>query len=158
MAGHTGKIFNQGKHMNSTNSGPAWGPIAIIVGRLIFLAIFIMAVSFKFMDITGTAGYIAMAGFPIPTVLAWLAAIFEVLLVLGFLTGAYFAETCLLAGAYDIFLAFAFHGPSHWEGNQAEFGFFVDHFTFLAGSLFAAVYGPGRILASRKTIIGRYPA
>jgi hypothetical protein len=24
--------------------------------------------------------------------------------------------------------------------------------------LFAAVYGPGRILASRKTIIGRYPA
>jgi uncharacterized membrane protein YphA (DoxX/SURF4 family) len=157
-AGHTGGIFSQGKHMDSTNSGPAWGPIAIIVGRLIFLAIFIMAVSFKFMDITGTAGYIAAAGFPIPTVLAWLAAIFEALLVLGFLTGAYFAETCLLAAVYVIFLAFAFHGPSHWEGNQMEMGAFIDHFTFMAGLLFAAVYGPGRILASRKTIIGRYPA
>ena len=146
--------------MTSTTSGPGWAAIAILVGRLIFLAIFIMAVSFKFMDINGTAGYIAMAGFPIPTVLAWLAAIFEVLLVLGFLTDAYFAETCLLAGVYVIFLAFAFHGPSHWQGDmsQYEFGFFVDHFTFLAGLLFAAVYGPGRILASRKTIIGRYPA
>ncbi len=144
--------------MTNTVSGPAWGPIAILVGRLIFLGIFIMAVSFKFMDINGTAGYIEMAGFPAPLFLAWCAAIFEVLLVLGFLTGAYFAETCLLAGVYVIFLAFAFHGPSHWDGNQAEFGFFIDHFTFLAGLLFAAVYGPGRILASRKTIIGRYSA
>jgi hypothetical protein len=24
-----------------------------------------------------------------------------------------------------------------------EFGFFVDHFTFIAGLLFAAVHGPG---------------
>lgn len=146
--------------MTSTASESGWAPIAILVGRLIFLAVFIMAVSFKFMDINGTAGYIAMAGFPIATVLAWLAAIFEALLVLGFLTGAYFAETCLLAGVYVIFLAFAFHGPSHWEGDvgQYEFGSFVDHFVFLAGLLFAAVHGPGRILASRKTIIGRYPA
>lgn len=54
-----------------------------------------------------------------------------------------------------LFLAFAFHGPSHWEGNQAEFGFFVDHFTFIAGLLFAAVKGPGRILALPQTVIGR---
>ena len=144
--------------MTSSTSEPGWAPIAILVGRLIFLGIFIMAVSFKFMDINGTAGYIAGAGFPAPLFLTWCAVILEVLLVLGFLTGAYFAETCLVAGVYVIFLAFAFHGPSHWEGNQAEFGFFIDHFTFLAGLLFAAVYGPGRILASRKTIIGRYPA
>jgi uncharacterized membrane protein YphA (DoxX/SURF4 family) len=146
--------------MTSSTSEPGWAPIAILVGRLIFLGIFIMAVSFKFMDINGTAGYIAMAGFPAPLFLAWCAAIFEVLLVLGFLTGAYFAETCLLAGVYVIFLAFAFHGPSHWQGDmmQYELGFFIDHFTFLAGLLFAAVHGPGRILASRKTIIGRYPA
>jgi uncharacterized membrane protein YphA (DoxX/SURF4 family) len=42
-----------------------------------------------------------------------------------------------------LFLGFAFHGPSHWAGNQMEFGFFVDHFTFVAGLLFAAVHGPG---------------
>ena len=47
----------------------------------------------------------------------------------------------------------AFHGPSLWEGNQAEFGFFIDHFTFLAGLLFAAVHGPGQVLALRRSLI-----
>ena len=53
---------------------------------------------------------------------------------------------------YVLFLGFAFHGPSHWQANQAEFGFFIDHFTFIAGLLFAAVNGPGRILALPWTL------
>ena len=82
-----------------------------------------------------------------------LAALFEVALVICFLTGAFFREAALLAAVYVIFLAFAFHGPSRWAANQGEFGFFVDHFTFLAGLLFAAVHGPGDKLASRLGII-----
>ena len=121
--------------------------IAILVARLIFAAAFAMAAAFKFAGMQMTADFIAAAGFPIPLVLAWLAAFFEVALVLGFLTGAFFTETALLAAVYVIFLAFAFHGPSRWAGNQMEFGFFVDHFTFLAGLLFAAVHGPGDRLA-----------
>ena len=127
--------------------------IAILVARLIFAAVFAMAAAFKLAGMQMTADYIAAAGFPFPLLLAWIAAIFEVLLALGFLTGAFFSETALLAGVYVIFLAFAFHGPSHWQGNQAEFGFFVDHFTFLAGLLFAAVHGPGEKLAMRAGLI-----
>jgi putative oxidoreductase len=123
--------------------------IAILVGRLIFAAVFAMAATFKFSGMDATAGYIAAAGFPMSLALAWIAAIFEVGLVLAFLTGAFFSEAALLAAAYVIFLGFAFHGPSHWSGNQAEFGFFVDHFTFMAGLLFAAVHGPGNVLALR---------
>jgi uncharacterized membrane protein YphA (DoxX/SURF4 family) len=126
--------------------------IAILAARLIFAAVFLMAASFKFAGMAETAGYIAAAGFPFALPLAWIAAIFEVALVLAFLTGAYFSEAALLAGAYVIFLAFSFHGPSRWEGNQNEFGFFVDHFTFLAGLLFAAVHGPGNVLALRRSI------
>lgn len=127
--------------------------IAILLARLIFAAVFAMAAAFKFMGMSDTAAYIAAAGFPFPLLLAWLAAIFEVLLVLAFLTGAFFSEAALLAGVYVIFLAVSFHGPSHWEGNQAEFGFFIDHFTFLAGLLFAAVHGPGDQLAMRQGLI-----
>ena len=133
----------------------AWHTPAILVARLIFAAVFIMAATFKFIGMEGTASYIAAAGFPIPLVLAWAAAIFETALVICLLTGAYFTEACLLAGAYVIFLGFVFHGPSHWQGNQAEFGFFVDHFTFLAGLLFAAVHGPGSVLAIKKSLISR---
>ena len=93
-----------------------------------------------------TASYIAAAGIPFPLFLAWVAACFEVALVLAFLTGAFFSEAALAAAAYVLFLAITFHGPSHWQGNQAEFGFFADHFTFIAGLLFAAVHGPGRVL------------
>lgn len=59
--------------------------IAILVGRLIFAGLFAMAASFKFAGMQATADYIASAGFPIPLVLAWLAAFFEVALVLAFL-------------------------------------------------------------------------
>jgi uncharacterized membrane protein YphA (DoxX/SURF4 family) len=128
--------------------------IAILVARLIFAGVFAMAAAFKFAGMADTANYIASAGFPVPLLLAWLAAFFEMALVLAFLTGAFFTEAALLAGIYIIFLAFAFHGPGHWEGNQAEFGFFVDHFTFLAGLLYAAVHGPGERLAIRKGFVG----
>jgi putative oxidoreductase len=124
-----------------------WESAAVLVARAIFAAVFLMAVSFKLMDIGATAGYIAAAGFPMSHLLAWLAVIFELAVVVSLLTGAFFSLGALLAAAYVLFLAFAFHGPSHWSGNQAEFGFFVDHFTFIAGLLFAAAYGPGIVLA-----------
>lgn len=116
--------------------------VAIIIARIIFSFLFFMAAGFKFADIGATAGYITAAGFPMATFLSWVAAFFETALALAFITGAFFTEASLLAGIYVIFLAFSFHGPSHWQQNQAEFGFFIDHFTFLAGLLFAAVHGP----------------
>jgi putative oxidoreductase len=130
-----------------------WRTAAILIARLIFAGLFAMAAIFKFMGMDGTAGYIAAAGFPFPLLLAWLAAFFETALVICFLSGAFFSEASLLAAIYVLFLAFSFHGPSHWEGNQAEFGSFIDHFTFFAGLLYAAVHGPGRVLATRRGFI-----
>ena len=116
--------------MTTETNTAGWAAAAILVGRLIFAGLFIMAASFKFMGMK--------------------AAFFELVLIAAFLTGAYFSEAALLAGAYVVFLGVVFHGPSHWKANQAEFGFFVDHFTFLAGLLFAAAHGPGRILAIQR--------
>ena len=127
--------------------------VLILIARLVFAAIFAMAAAFKFLGMEMTAGYIAAAGFPIPTVLAWCAAFFETALVVAFLTGAYFSEAALLAAVYVVFLAFAFHGPSHWQGNQMEFGAFIDHFTLMAGLFYAAVHGPGDKWAMRKSIL-----
>jgi uncharacterized membrane protein YphA (DoxX/SURF4 family) len=127
-----------------------WARAAVLVGRLIFAAVFAMAMSFKFAGMHNTAGYIAAAGIPASLFFAWVAACFELSLVICFLTGAFFREAALLAAAYVLFLGFTFHGPAHWSGHQEEFGFFVDHFTFVAGLLFAAVHGPGDLLALTK--------
>ncbi len=136
--------------MNETISGPGWATAAILIGRLVFAALFLMAVSFKLMDPSGTAGQIAAAGFPLSGVLIWCAIVLEIALILAFLTGAYFREAALVAVVYVVFLGFGFHGPSHWQANQAELGSFIDHFTFAAGLLFAAACGPGRVLVLNR--------
>ena len=124
--------------------------VAVPVARLIFTGVFVMAFAFKVMGLESTAGYIAQAGFPLPHVLAVLATGLEIALALAFLTGAFFREASLVAVIYVLFLGFAFHGPSHWAANQSEFGFFVDHFVFAAGLLFAAVHGPGQRFALNR--------
>ena len=118
---------------------------AILVARLIFAFVFAMGAAFKLalMGIPATASEIAAAGFPFPVLLAWVAAFFELGLAIAFLTGLYFTEAAIVAIAYVLFLAFSFHGPEKFAGNPMEFGFFVDHFVFVAGLLFAAVHGPG---------------
>ena len=128
---------------------------AILVARLIFAFVFAMAAAFKFalMGINATAAEIAGAGFPVPHLLAWVAAFFETGLAIAFLTGLFFSEAAIVAIAYVLFLAFSFHGPNHWKANPMEFGFFVDHFTFIAGLLFAAVHGPGDALVLRRRAI-----
>ena len=118
---------------------------AALAGRLIFAAVFALALSFKLANIQGTSAYIGAVGFPAPLLLAWLAAFFEAALIVCLATGAWFRKAALAAAAYVVFLGFAFHGPSTWSHNQMEFGFFVDHFSFLAGLLFAVAHGPGRL-------------
>lgn len=124
---------------------------AILVARLIFAFVFGMAAAFKFafVGIDATAAEIAGAGFPFPLLLAWVAAFFEVALAIAFLTGLYFREAAMVSIAYVLFLGFSFHGPDRWKANPMEFGFFIDHFTFVAGLLFAAVHGPGRSVVLR---------
>ncbi|HEY1604765.1 MAG TPA: DoxX family protein [Allosphingosinicella sp.] len=119
---------------------------AMLLARLIFAWAFLMAATFKFMGMAGTAQYIAAAGIPFPSFLAWVAAFFEIGLGLAFLTGAFFSEAAILAGIYVMFLAFTFHGPAHWKGNPMAFGAFFDHFIFLAGLLLCAIHGPGEKL------------
>jgi uncharacterized membrane protein YphA (DoxX/SURF4 family) len=128
---------------------------AILIARLIFGLDFLMAAYFKFVGfgIDATAGQIAAAGFPLPHLLAWVAGFFELALAIGFLTGLFFIETAIVAIAYVLFLAFSFHGPEHWTSNPMEFGFFVTHFVFVAGLLFAAVHGPGNALVVRRRAI-----
>jgi uncharacterized membrane protein YphA (DoxX/SURF4 family) len=133
---------------------PFLGRVAPLVGRVIFAAVFALAMAFKFMDVGATAGYIASIGFPAPLFFAWVAAFFELGLVVCFLSGAFFREAAVAAAVYVLFLALAFHGPAHWAANQVEFGFFVDHFTFIAGLLFAAAHGPGDVLALHPRLIG----
>lgn len=142
--------------VDTNTDDSTWAKAAVLTGRLILALVFLMAFAFKVMDFNMTAGFIASAGFAFSTLLAVLAAAFELAIVLSLVTGAYFSEMMLLGAMYIIFLAFAFHGPSHWTDDKGlEFGGFISHFPFAAGMLLAAAHGPGRLLALKRNIISR---
>ena len=82
------------------SSPPVWSSSCILVARLIFAAVFAMAVTFKLMGIDATAAYIGAAGLPMPVFLAWCAVLLELVLVLCFVTGAFF--TALPAPVVDL--------------------------------------------------------
>ncbi len=77
--------------MTSTYVAPAasspTADAALLIGRIALVVLFIMSGVAKFSDIAGTAGYIASKGLPVPTALAVLAGIGEVvgglLIVIG---------------------------------------------------------------------------
>ena len=133
--------------MEQIKQDAGWKTASLLLARFIMAALFAMALAGKVFMSGMMAGEIVKAGFPLPMLLNWLAALFELALVLAFLTGAFFREANILGAIYVVFLAFAFHFVSHWtDAEGLNFGAFVSHFPMAAGMLFAAVNGPGRVL------------
>ena len=126
--------------------------VAIIAARLLFAFAFAQAAAFKFLfvGIDATAAQIAAVGFPFPTLLAWIAAFFEVALAIAFLSGLLFREAALVAAAYVLFLGFVFYGPGKWSGDLMAYGMFINHLVFIAGLLLAAAHGAGNTLVLRR--------
>ncbi len=84
----------------------------LLIARLLLGVFFIMAGAQKFTAIDGTAGYIASAGLPAPALLAWLAAIFEVVAGIAVVIGLQTRISALLLAAFCVFTAFVFHGSA----------------------------------------------
>jgi putative oxidoreductase len=123
--------------------------VALLVARVIMGAAFLMGFAFKVMMPAAQAASITAAGIPFGGVLIWVAAVFELGLVIAFFTGAYFRAAAALAILYVLFLAVMFHGPRLWGGNPMEFGFFVDHFTMCVGLIYMSACGPGALWVLR---------
>lgn len=114
----------------------------LLVARILLAFIFIMAGASKFGAIDGTAGYIASKGLPAPAILAWLAAIFELVAGLAILVGFQTRLTSYALALFCLFTGLVFHfDPS----NQAEFISFMKNLAIAGGFMALAVSGPGAI-------------
>lgn len=139
-----------------TDQTANWQDVCILAARWVLGAVFVLAVSFKIMGFGAIVELISTAGFPFASVLAALAVAFEIAIVVALFTGAFLPELMLAGCVYVVFLAFAFHGPSHWiDPKGLEFGAFINHFPFAAALLLAAGHGPGRLLAFRRSLLTR---
>ncbi len=82
-----------------------WANAIVLLARCALALVFLMAFASKAMMFGMTAATIAAAGFPAASLLAFLAALFELGLVLALVTGAFFSELMLLGNSHPRDLA-----------------------------------------------------
>lgn len=134
-----GTVYKEGFPMNNAT--------VLLIARLLLAFIFIMAGLSKFGDIAGTAGYIGSVGLPMGTLLAWLAAIFEVVAGIAILVGFQTKLASYLLAAFCIVSAVIFHNNF---GDQIQMILFMKNLAIAGGFLALSVAGPGGISVDAK--------
>lgn len=116
--------------------------LIILIARILLAVIFILGGLSKFGNIAGTAGYISSVGLPAGTILAWLAALFEVVAGLAILIGFQTRLVAWALAAFCIFTAIVFHNNF---GDQIQMIMFLKNLGLAGGFLLLAVHGAGSI-------------
>ena len=113
-----------------------------LVARILLSFMFIMSGLFKFGGIAGLAGYIGSVGLPAPTLLAWLAAIFEVVAGVMILVGFKTKLAAWALAAFCVFTGAVFHNNF---GDQTQMIMFMKNFTIAGGFILLAIHGAGSL-------------
>ncbi len=116
-----------------------------LIGRLLFVALFLPAGISKLTGFAGTVGYISSVGLPLPTLGAALALAVEILGSLALLAGFQTRIAALALALFTLVASFFFHG--FWAAPAAQA--FVQQLMFfkniavVGGLLVLAAQGAG---------------
>lgn len=120
--------------------------IHTLVARVLLAAIFVLSGFGKLADAAGTAQMISAAHLPAPTVLAYLAGLFELLAGVAVVIGFRTRIAAYLLAAFSIVTAFLFHvggaDPMTAMINQIMM---LKNFAMAGGFLLLAAFGPGAL-------------
>jgi putative oxidoreductase len=115
--------------------------IALLIGRILIAALFVVAAYNKFKGLGGTTTYFTKLGVPAPSAVAPLVATFELaagaLLIAGFKT----RYVALVVAGFVIIAALLAH-TNFADGNQLNH--FLKNLAIAGGALALFVAGPGR--------------
>jgi len=116
--------------------------VLLLAARVLLAFIFILSGWGKFFAIEGTAGYISSVGLPAATLLAWAAAIFELVAGLALLVGFRTREMAWALAAFTLFAGFVFHfQPS----DQMQMISFMKNLAIAGGFLALGQTGAGSL-------------
>lgn len=124
---------------------PAAQSQAMLIGRILLAAVFLVAGARKLMGVAASAGYLAKLGFPAPEIMVWVAIVIEiggaVLLITGW-NARRAAWLLILFVAIATAMAHRF-----WEFDAAQYANQLNHFlknvAIIGGLLYVAVLGAG---------------
>ncbi len=119
----------------------------LLVARVLLAAIFVWSGLGKFGNIGGLAGYIGSAGLPAPMLLAWLAAIFEVVGGIALLAGFQTRNVAFAMAAFCVFTGLVFHFDT---GDRGQMINLMKNLSMAGGFLALAVTGAGAFSVDAK--------
>jgi putative oxidoreductase len=125
--------------------------VLVLLGRILLSVIFILAGAQKFGAIDGTAGYIASAGLPASTLLAWAAAVFELAAGIAILVGFQTKLTSLALAAFCVFTGLVFHYSAvAGDTSGMQMIMFMKNLAIAGGLLVLATQGAGALSVDAK--------
>jgi putative oxidoreductase len=118
----------------------------ILVARILLVLLFIIFGWGKITGFSGTVGYMAHSGLPLPWAAAIIAIVIEFFVSIAIVVGVYTRPLALVMAVYT--LATAFIGHPYWAMTgmaqfEAEINFFKN-VSIVGGFLLLYVTGPGR--------------
>ena len=125
--------------------------VLTLVGRILLAVLFIPAGFQKFGAIEGTSGYIAAMGLPASTLLAWAAAVFEVVAGIAILVGFQTKWASLALAAFCVFTGFVFHYAAvAGDTSGMQMIMFMKNLSLAGGFLVLAASGAGAYSVDAK--------
>ena len=119
---------------------------AILVARILLVVLFLVFGWGKLTDYSGTAGYMAQTGAPLPSVAAVVAIVVEVFVALAIMLGAWTRPLALLIALYTLGTGLIGHPFWAMEGaaRYANAINFYKNVSIIGGFLLLYVTGAGR--------------
>jgi len=123
-----------------------YASVAPLIGRILIAAFFIPSGIGKIAGFSNTAGYVASAGLPAPTLGVVIAIVVEVLVAGMLLIGWKARWAALVLAVFCLVTAFIFH--NYWasppEQQMMQHINFFKNCAISGGLLFVYAFGPGR--------------
>lgn len=124
----------------------------ILLARIFLVVLFVLFGWSKLTDFSGTVGYMASQGLPVPTLAAAVVVIMEFFVGLAILLGFCTRPLALLLALYT--LGTALIGHHYWTMDGAErmanMINFYKNLSIIGGLLLLCVTGPGRYSIDRR--------
>jgi putative oxidoreductase len=126
--------------------------LAALVGRILLGIVFIPAGFSKIGGFTGTAGYIASKGLPLPEVGAALAIVVEIVAGIALVVGWKTRWAALALAVFTLVASVFFH--AFWavppEQHMTQYLMFMKNIGVVGGLLALYAFGAGRISIDRQ--------
>jgi putative oxidoreductase len=123
-------------------AGTSGASLAILVGRILLAAMFVLAGFGKLTDIAGTAGWFGSIGLPAPTIVAVLVGLLELVAGLAIVVGFQTRIAALALAVFTIGATLIAHTDF---ADMTQFLFFQKNFAIVGGLLVLAFVGAGSL-------------